>query len=91
MGYGNLTKEHMELNSITINWLKKIGTVLDKNSEVFEQLKYEAEEYLHKTMDQVKERVKNLTPKVTVFDAMDDFLQARQYLNAMASIMGEFQ
>ncbi|XP_045466215.1 dynein axonemal heavy chain 7-like isoform X2 [Harmonia axyridis] len=89
--YGTLTKEHMDMNSTTVKWLKRIGEVLDRNSEVFEQLKFEAEEFLHKTMDEVKERVKNLMPKLEIFNAMDDFQQARQYMNAMASMMVELR
>ncbi|KAK9884326.1 hypothetical protein WA026_005276 [Henosepilachna vigintioctopunctata] len=89
--YGTLTEEHRELNATTIHWLKKIGRILDKNSEIFEQLKFEAEERVHNSVVEVKERAKNLGPKIKIMDAMDDLQNSKDYIHSMAHIMVELR
>ncbi|CAH1159888.1 unnamed protein product [Phaedon cochleariae] len=79
--YGTVKKEHMELNSTTINWLQNMEPILDINSSMYEQLKFEYEERLQKTIANVNQSIVILVPLLGVLDDMDDFERSREYVN----------
>lgn len=70
--FGTVSKEHMELNAVTVNWLKNIEPVLDQNSSMYEQIKFEHEEKLQQTIAYVNSSAEELVPRLEVFDDMDD-------------------
>ncbi|CAG9766671.1 unnamed protein product [Ceutorhynchus assimilis] len=79
--FGTLTEEHMELNSKTIQWIKKIEPVLDVNASMYEQIKFEYEERLQATIRNVNERIEKLIPMLGSLDEMDDFERCREYVD----------
>lgn len=91
MDYGVLTKEHMALNAKTIKWLDDIEHVLEQNSAMYEGIKYEAEERVHKSIATIKQRNKDLIPRLKIFNKMDDIKMSRQYIMQMAPLMDELR
>ncbi|CAH0561300.1 unnamed protein product [Brassicogethes aeneus] len=84
---GQLSRDHLELNAVTINWIKKIEKILDINSINYEQLKFEAEERLGKNIAYIHATVADLCPKLVILDEMDDAARAREYLQALSPFM----
>lgn len=70
--FGTVNKDHMKLNAITVNWLKNIEPILDQNSSMYEQIKFEHEENLQRTIVYVNSSAEKLVPQLDVFDDMDD-------------------
>nr|CAH7749861.1 unnamed protein product [Callosobruchus chinensis] len=85
--YGTLEKDHLELNAKTVNWLKGIEPILDINSSMYEQLKFESEERLTKTIAYVNTSIETLIPLLGVLDDMDDYERGREYVNSIKLYM----
>ncbi|KAL1506278.1 hypothetical protein ABEB36_005670 [Hypothenemus hampei] len=81
MEFGILTKEHMELNAVTVLWLQNIQPILEINSSIYEQIKFEYEERLQATVKYVNETIEKLIPMAGSLDDMDDFERCREYIN----------
>ncbi|CAH1959988.1 unnamed protein product [Acanthoscelides obtectus] len=81
--YGTLEKEHMELNAKTVNWLTEIEPILNINSSMYEQLKFESEEKLTSTITYVNTSIDTLIPLLGVLNEMDDYERCREYVNAI--------
>lgn len=75
-----LTPEHVELNNRTINWLKAIKPILDKNASSFETCKFEMEENLIAKTAQLNKRLLELMPYLLLLDDMDDINNTLFYL-----------
>ncbi|KAG5885992.1 hypothetical protein JTB14_025387 [Gonioctena quinquepunctata] len=89
--FGNVAQDHMDLNSITVNWLKNIQAALEHNSSMYEQLKFEYEEKLQKTIAHVNKTIVVLIPLLGVLNDMDDFGRAREYVNEIKTYMVELR
>lgn len=89
--YGVLSKEHKALNARTIKWLEDIELVLEQNSAMYEGIKYEAEEKVHKSIAEIKRRNQDLIPRLKIFNKMDDIQNSREYIMEMAPIMEELR
>lgn len=58
-----LAKDHIELNNVTINWLKRVKLVFEQNSSMFEQMKFEAEERLQGKASVLNNYVDTMFPR----------------------------
>ncbi|KAJ8927093.1 hypothetical protein NQ314_020365, partial [Rhamnusium bicolor] len=88
---GILTDEHMELNSIAVNWLDKIMPVIDEHFINFEQLKFDAEEKLQKVIEDVTVSIKEVFPLLVILDDMDDINKVRSSLNYITLHMSKIK
>ncbi|KAJ8931053.1 hypothetical protein NQ314_016082, partial [Rhamnusium bicolor] len=79
--FGTISKDHMDLNAVTINWLENFEPILDQNSSMYEQIKYEYEERLQKTIAYVNKSIDDLVPMLGILDDMDDVARGREYVN----------
>ncbi|XP_030765059.1 dynein heavy chain 12, axonemal [Sitophilus oryzae] len=79
--FGTITKEHLELNAETVHWLINIEPILEINSSMYEQIKFEYEERLQSTIRYVDTTIEKLIPMLGSLDDMDDFNRCRQYVN----------
>ncbi|XP_057662092.1 dynein axonemal heavy chain 12 isoform X1 [Diorhabda carinulata] len=80
MEFGTINKDHMDLNTTTVLWLKNIETILEQYSFMYEQLKFEAEERLQKTIAYVNAETIILLPLLKILDDMDDYNRCRDYV-----------
>lgn len=65
--YGTMTKDHMDLNSTTVQWLNNIEPVLETNASMYEAIKFEYEEKLQKTITYVNTTIDKLVPMLGRF------------------------
>ncbi|KAL3286286.1 hypothetical protein HHI36_000795 [Cryptolaemus montrouzieri] len=89
--YGTLSKDHMALNAKAVQWLVDIEDVLEQNSAMYEGIKYEAEEKVHRSIAEIKKRNADLIPKLIILNEMDNIKNSRQYIMQMAPIMEELR
>ncbi|XP_072386040.1 dynein axonemal heavy chain 7 isoform X2 [Diabrotica undecimpunctata] len=78
--FGTIDKEHMDMNTKTVLWMKNIDDILDKNSSMYEQLKFHAEELLHHSVAYVQEETVILVPLLNILDNMDDYKRCKDYV-----------
>ena len=62
-----LDKDHIELNNKTINWLKRIQPILEQNSSLFEQMKFDLEENLQARVLSLEAQMDNMFPRYCYF------------------------
>lgn len=60
--FGTLSPEHVQLNAATVQWLTDIEQVLEINSSMYEQIKFEYEERLQATIKYVNGTIEKLLP-----------------------------
>ena len=58
-----LHKDHIELNNITVNWLHRIMPILEQNSLIFEQKKFELEELLQNRINSLTSQIEDIFPR----------------------------
>lgn len=63
IGMTTLTKDHIELNNVTIHWLKRIRPIFEQNSAQYEQIKFELEEKLQKKIENLNTDVEDMFPR----------------------------
>lgn len=63
----SLDKDHIELNNTTVNWLQRIKLIFEQNSSLFEQKKFELEEYLQSKVNSLNANIEEMFPKYLVF------------------------
>ncbi|XP_017762251.1 PREDICTED: dynein heavy chain 12, axonemal-like [Eufriesea mexicana] len=83
IGMTTLTKDHIELNNITIHWLKRIRPIFEQNSAVYEQIKFELEEKLQRKIENLNTDVENMFPRLKIMNDMDDANRIREYIEYM--------
>ncbi|XP_060531522.1 dynein axonemal heavy chain 12 [Cylas formicarius] len=81
--FGDLSKDHVDLNSETVGWLHRIESILEANSIMYEQLKFEHEEEVQAAVNHVNNSIEKLTPMLANLDDMDDYIQCRDYVNKL--------
>ncbi|XP_014211752.1 dynein heavy chain 12, axonemal [Copidosoma floridanum] len=79
----SLAKDHVKLNNATFNWLQNIKPVLEKNSALYEQKKFELEDRLQRKMYELNKRVEDTFPRLLLIDAMDDANRVGEYIEFM--------
>lgn len=82
-----LTEEHVESNTRTVNWLKKIKPIFDKNAAAYEQHKAEMEENLLAKIAYLNKEVKEMTPFLELLDTMDDVNHTLEYLEYLRKLV----
>lgn len=82
-----LTEEHVESNTVTVNWLKKIKPIFDKNAAAYEQHKAEMEENLLAKIAFLNQEVKNMIPFLELLDSMDDVNHTLEYLEYLRKLV----
>nr|XP_012154186.1 PREDICTED: dynein heavy chain 12, axonemal isoform X1 [Megachile rotundata] len=78
-----LTKDHIELNNTTVHWLTRIRPIFEQNSAAYEQTKFELEEKLHKTIENLNADVENMFPRLEIMNDMDDANRIHEYIEYM--------
>lgn len=58
-----LSRHHIELNSTTVQWLKRIRPIFERNSAMYEQMKFELEEKLQEEIAILNVRVEDMFPR----------------------------
>lgn len=61
-----LAKDHIELNNVTINWLKRVKLIFEQNSSIFEQMKFDTEERLQRQISLLNADVDLMFPRFVV-------------------------
>lgn len=60
----SLSREHIELNNETVNWLQQsIKPILEKNSMMYEQKKFDLEERLQARIAALSKQVEDAFPR----------------------------
>lgn len=62
----SLDKDHIELNNTTVNWLQRIKLIFEENSSLFEQKKFELEEYLQSKINALNTEIDEMFPKYLI-------------------------
>nr|CAH7712443.1 unnamed protein product [Callosobruchus chinensis] len=84
---GDLTPEHIDLNSRVVKWLDDILPILDEHAATYEQLKFEAEDKLQKVVEDVNDYIQDIYPLLIMLDDMDDIAKVRTYLHQFSGLM----
>ncbi|OXU22263.1 hypothetical protein TSAR_003308 [Trichomalopsis sarcophagae] len=80
----SLSREHIELNNETVNWLQqRIKPILEKNSVMYEQKKFELEERLQARIAALNKQVEDAFPRLVLMDDMDDAGRIAEYIEYM--------
>ncbi|CAG9772248.1 unnamed protein product [Ceutorhynchus assimilis] len=88
---GILDEDHMNLNSIAMNWMSNIIPIIEKHSINYEQLKFEAEEKLQKVIEDINVLITDMYPILVILDEMDDIKRARNHLNKITLHMSKIK
>ncbi|XP_011557170.3 dynein axonemal heavy chain 12 [Plutella xylostella] len=83
----SLTDEHVESNTRTVNWLKKIKPIFDRNAAAYEQFKAEMEERLQNTIGNLNNLVLDMVPFLELLDHMDDVNNTLEYLEYLRKLV----
>ncbi|KAF5300238.1 hypothetical protein FQR65_LT09192 [Abscondita terminalis] len=86
-----LTKEHIDLNSITISWIEDIKPVIENNASMFEQCKSQFEERLQNAIIKLNEDIQVFLPTVGRMDYMDDVAHSREYVQQLAPLAADIR
>lgn len=82
-----ITDEHFELNTETINWLILIKPILEYNSTIYEQYKFDYEERLQRAIDHLNMDLKKFSPYLILLDNMDDAKNVREYIVNLSTLL----
>lgn len=82
-----ITPEHFKLNSETVNWLTKIKPILEQNSSMYEQTKFEFEERLQRAIEKLNKEIADFFPYLDILDEMDDADNARDYIHHLGHLL----
>lgn len=82
-----ISADHFALNSETVNWLTNIKPILENNSAIYEQYKFEYEERLQRAIDKLNNDLKEFSPYLVVLDNMDDSDNVREYMVHLSHLL----
>lgn len=82
-----ISAEHFDLNSETVNWLNKIKPILEQNSSMFEQTKFEFEERLQRAIERLNKGIADFFPYLEILDEMDDADNVRDYIHHLGHLL----
>ncbi|KAI5636077.1 dynein heavy chain and region d6 of dynein motor domain-containing protein [Phthorimaea operculella] len=82
-----LSEEHVELNAETVNWLKKIKPIFDRNAAAYEEFKARMEERLLNKIALLNKMIKDLEPFLEKLDRMDYVECTLEYLEELRKLI----
>ncbi|KAF2899449.1 hypothetical protein ILUMI_06723 [Ignelater luminosus] len=82
-----ITADHFDLNSRTVLWVERIKAIIDQNSSMFEQCKFEFEERLQKNIEKLHKGIAEFEAYLELLDYIDDVDNARQYVHDLAELL----
>ncbi|XP_013163033.1 PREDICTED: dynein heavy chain 12, axonemal [Papilio xuthus] len=82
----SLTKEHVDSNTRTVNWLTAIKPIFDRNAAAYETFKADMEENLQKKIAFLNKEVIEITPYIELLDSMDDVNHTLEYLEYLRKL-----
>ncbi|XP_075981520.1 dynein heavy chain at 62B [Anticarsia gemmatalis] len=83
----SLTPDHIASNTRTVNWLKDIKPIFEKNAAAYETFKAEMEEYLLSRIAYLNKEVLEMTPYLELLDNMDDIEHTLEYLEYLRKLV----
>ncbi|XP_053614808.1 dynein axonemal heavy chain 12 [Plodia interpunctella] len=83
----SLTEEHVKSNTRTVNWLKDIKPIFDRNAAAYETFKAEMEENLLSKIAFLNREVIEMTPYLELLDNMDDIENTLEYLEYLRKLV----
>lgn len=83
----SLLPEHVESNTVTVNWINNIKPIFEKNAANYETFKAEMEETLLNNISILNERIKNIIPYLELLDNMDDTNNTLEYLEYLRKLV----
>ncbi|RVE47759.1 hypothetical protein evm_007648 [Chilo suppressalis] len=83
----SLTPEHVASNTRTVNWLKDIKPIFEKNAAAYETFKAEMEENLLAKIAYLNKEVVEMTPYLELLDNMDDINHTHEYLEYLRKLV----
>ncbi|KAK4876149.1 hypothetical protein RN001_012571 [Aquatica leii] len=84
-----LTKDHIELNSKTIQWMDDIKPIFEQNAAIFEERKSEFEERLQKAVTKLNNDIDDFLPLVDHLNFMDDAANSRAYIQQLSPLLAK--
>ncbi|CAG9863129.1 unnamed protein product [Phyllotreta striolata] len=78
---GLISDQHRELNCRSIGWLEEIAPVIENYTGAFDAMKYEAEERLQRTVEDVGEMIRKVFPLLAYLDDMDNIASCHSYIH----------
>ncbi|CAB3257078.1 unnamed protein product [Arctia plantaginis] len=83
----SLTPEHLASNTRTVNWLKDIKPLFERNATAYESTKSEMEEYLLSQIAYLNQEVIDMSPYLELLDNMDDIHHTFEYLEYLRKLV----
>lgn len=83
----SLTPEHVASNTKTVNWLKNIKPIFDKNAAAYESFKAEMEDNLLSKIAYLNKEVLEITPYLEWLNNMDDIDRTLEYLEYLRKLV----
>ncbi|XP_037295281.1 dynein heavy chain 12, axonemal isoform X2 [Manduca sexta] len=83
----SLSPEHVASNTKTVNWLKDIKPIFEKNAAAFETVKGEMEDNLLSKIAYLGKEVAEMTPYLELLDNMDDINHTLEYLEYLRKLV----
>lgn len=59
----SLSRHHIELNTTTVQWFKRIKPIFERSSSMYEQMKFDLEEKLQEEVEILSHRVEGMFPR----------------------------
>ncbi|XP_043503405.1 dynein axonemal heavy chain 12-like [Polistes fuscatus] len=87
IGMTSLSVDHVDLNNITVNWLKRIRPIFEQSSSMYEQMKFELEENLQSKVLALNTKVEKMFPRLTIMNDMDDAKRVIDYIEDLRKLM----
>lgn len=83
----SLTEEHVASNTRTVNWLKDIKPIFDRNAAAYEAHKADMEENLLAKIAYLNNEVIEMIPNLELLDQMDDIDNTLEYLEYLRKMV----
>lgn len=83
----SLTEEHVASNTRTVNWLKDIKPIFERNATAYEAHKADMEENLLAKIMYLNKEVVEMIPHLELLDNMDDIDHTLEYLEYLRKLV----
>ncbi|XP_026741703.1 dynein heavy chain 12, axonemal [Trichoplusia ni] len=83
----SLTEEHVASNTRTVNWLKDIKPIFERNATAYEAHKADMEENLLAKIMHLNKEVVEMIPHLELLDNMDDIDHTLEYLEYLRKLV----
>ncbi|XP_020294800.1 dynein heavy chain 12, axonemal-like [Pseudomyrmex gracilis] len=87
----SLSRHHIELNTTTVQWFKRIKPIFERSSSMYEQMKFDLEEKLQEEVEILSHRVEGMFPRLVIMNDMDDAKRVKEYIELMWKMMRELE